>query len=304
MKKILQKIEQNKYFPYIILSIIGILVSMPLIYTNIINLDDGQIHLFRIISLNLSIENSSFPYLITPFFCRNFGYTMVAFYPPLVTYIPYILGIFTNTFHIGIKLFTSLSIILSGIFMYNFINEVTKNKWISFLAGIIYMLAPYHLEMIFTRFAIGEFTAYAFIPIVFQGLYNLINGNKKKHYYIAIGAIGILLSHTITTIYTALFCAIYVICNFKKFLKKDIIIKCIINVIFILLISAFFIIPLIEFETQAHYLIFYPEGMRTTPDMVQETTLKAIQFIKDIEEDGVSFILGIPTFVMLFIGIF
>ena len=31
---------------------------------------------------------------------------------------------------------------------------------------------------------IGEFTAFVFLPIVFEGLYSLVNGDRKKHFYI------------------------------------------------------------------------------------------------------------------------
>ena len=64
--------------------------------------------------------------------------------------------------------------------MYNLVNEVTKKKGVAFLSAILYMIFPYRFECLFNRFAIGEFTAFVFIPIVFQGLYNLLQGDKKK----------------------------------------------------------------------------------------------------------------------------
>ena len=100
--------------------------------------------------------------------------------------------------------------------MYNFVKEVTSRKDISFLSAIIYMTIWYRFEDIFVRFAIGEFTAFVFLPIVFEGLYSLVNGDRKKHFYIAIGGTGLLLSHTITTVYTMVFCIIYLLFNFRK----------------------------------------------------------------------------------------
>lgn len=80
--------------------------------------------------------------------------------------------------------------------------------------------------------------------------------------------------------------------------------KCIINIIFILLITAFFLIPILEFEGQSHYAIFEPSKMRTSGEWVERNTIEPWQFIKDkIEEDGVSFVVGIPTIVMLLISV-
>ena len=189
--------------------------------------------------------------------------------------------------------------------MYNLVNEITKNKAISLFAGIFYMCFPYKLEVIYHRFAIGEFTALAFIPLVFQGLYNLLHGDRSKHYYIAIGATGLMLSHSISTEYTAIFCLIYILFNIKLFWNKDVIKKCVVNVVFILLMSSMFILPLLEFETSARYSIFEPDIMRTRTEHLAYYSIEPWQFLKDKqEEDGISFILGIPFIVSIMLGLF
>lgn len=77
-----------------------------------------------------------------------------------------------------------------------------------------------------------------------------------------------------------------------------------INVIFILLISAFFIIPIFEFQSQSHYIIFDSARMRTSGEWVAYNTIEPWQFIKDkVEENGVSFVVGIPTLVMIAISV-
>ena len=304
MKNVLKNIIENKWTHYIIIAIIGLLISIPMLNMQIIETHDGSIHLLRIIGLNNSMKNSEFPFLIAPYYCRDFGYSMSAIYPQLVTYIPFLFAMITKSFNLGLKIFAMLTIPISGICMYNFTKETTKRKDISFLSAIIYMTFPYRFEDIFTRYAIGEFTAFIFLPIVFHGLYNLINGDRKKHFYIAIGAIGLILSHTITTIYTAIFCVIYIIYNFKKFWDKDVIKKCIVNVIFILLVSSLFIVPLFEYKTQAKYSVFEPGVMKTAGEYVQNNTIEIWQLIKDKgEEGGVSFIVGIPAIIMLMITI-
>lgn len=97
---------------------------------------------------------------------------------------------------------------------------------------------------------------------------------------------------------------IYILFHLKDFLKKDIIIKCVINVIFILLITAFFLIPIAEFAGQADYVIFDSTKMRTSGSWVEKNTIEPWQFFKDKGgEDEVSFSLGIPTLIMLAISV-
>ena len=297
-------IKTKRSIHYILIIIIGLLVSIPLIKMQIASTDDGRFHLLRLIGLDNAFKYSSFPFLVFPFFCNNWGYSMTSFYPPIVTYIPYALSFFTNNFANALKLFAMFTTILSGIFMYNFVNEISKKKFIAIFSAIVYITFPYRLEDIYNRYAIGEFTAFIFMPIVFQGLYNLLNGNKKRHYYIAIGATGLILTHTISTVYTALFCVIYILCNIRKFNNKDVITKCTINAVFIILMSLMFIIPMFEFKSQAEYSIFNSDIMRTNSESVAKKAISPIQFLRDIEEEnGVSFVLGIPFVIMLLTGI-
>ena len=305
MKKVIEFIREKRISHYIFIIIIGLLISIPFLWVQIKNTDDGWLHLLRLIGIDNVIQNGNFPFLVSPFFCNNWGYSMTAFYPTIVSYIPYFIGVIIGTFSNGIKIFAALTTILSGIFMYNFVNEVTDKKKIALLSAIIYMTLPYKLEDLYNRFAIGEFTAFVFIPIVFQGLYNLLHGDKKRHFYIAIGGAGLLLTHTISTVYTALFCLIYILFNLKLFLKKDVIIKCIINVIFILLISAMFWVPMLEFESSTHYAIFEPDALKTSGKYVANNTIELWQLLKDKgEENGVSFVVGIPFIIMLLLGVF
>ena len=303
IEKIINTVKSKKYIHYILIIIVGLLISIPLFWIQLRYTDDGSIHLLRLIGLDKAFENGNFP-LVFPYFCNNWGYSMTAFYPPIVGYLPYVLGLISGAFHVGMKLFASLTLILSGIFMYNFINEVTKKKAIAFFAAIMYMVFPYRLEEVYNRFAIGEFTSFVFIPIVFQGLYNLLHGDKKRHYYIAIGATGLILSHTISTLYTALFCILYILYHLKDFFKKDVIKKCLINVVFILLLSAFFLIPMLEFKMSADYSIFDPRVMTTDKETVASRVIEPWQFVKNkVEKNPVCFLLGVPFIFTLLIGV-
>lgn len=90
------------------------------------------------IGLDNAIDKESFPFLVFPYYQNNWGYSMTAFYQPLVTYIPYIIGVIFGSFINGLKVFAALTNILSGIFMYNFIYEVTKKEKFLFFSNNIY----------------------------------------------------------------------------------------------------------------------------------------------------------------------
>ena len=230
---------------------------------------------------------------------------MNLFYPPFVTYLPLIIKLFASNTAVALKIFAGFCIVLSGISMYQFVFQVTKKRSIALFSALFYLIAPYKLANVYKRFAIGEFTAMVFMPYVFIGIYNLFEQDGKKHYFISIGAIGLMLSHTITTLYTALFCIAYILFNYKKLKEKDIIKKCIINVIFILLVTMLFWLPLLEAKTKAEYGILDSNVMRTNGEFTSGETISLSQLFKDKgEENGTTFLLGLPTLFAIILTVF
>jgi len=305
VNEIFNAIKENKWIHYAIIVIIGIILSIPLCKIQIRDTHDGFLHLLRMIGTNNTFKIGEFPPIVAPYFCNGGGYAMNLFYNPLVTYIPLLIKLFTPTYAMALKVFAGVCIVLSGITMYHFVFNVTKKRAIALFAAIIYLISPYKLGDVYKRYAIGEFASFIFMPILFIGMYNLFNQEGKKHYYIAIGAIGLMLTHTVTTFYMAIFCLIYVLFNIKKLKEKEIIKKLIINVIFIVFISLFFIAPMMEAKMSADYAIFDSSIMATNGDYVFENTLNLSEFFVDIgEENATTYIIGVPIFVLMCLTIF
>ena len=68
--------------------------------------------------------------------------------------------------------------------------------------------------------------------------------------------------------YTAIFAFIYVLINIKKLKDKRIIKQLIINILLILVITAFFWVPLLEHKMMANYEVFKPGRMERTEVLV------------------------------------
>jgi len=304
MKKFLEDIRKDKVIHYIIIIAASFIASIPLINLRIYGTDDGFVHMLRIFGTEQILKTGIFPPFIYSKFANGFGYAINLFYSPFVTYGPLFFRIFGLHYYTCLKLFAYSTILISCFTMYNFLYEVSKKREIAILGAVIYAFIPYRLETIFNRFAIGEFTAYIFFPMLFHGLFNLLKGDGKKHYYIAISAIGLILTHTISTEYSAIFALLYIVFNFKQLKNKGVIRKIAINVIFILAITAFFTVPLMEHKILGNYVIFNSTFMRSLPSDVQNSTIDVLQLFKDSGEvNGVSFKIGIPLIVLTLLGI-
>ena len=305
IKEVTNEIIENKWIHYIILIIVGIVLSLGLVNIQIKDTHDGLLHFLRTLGTEDTLKIGQFPPLINQNYCNGCGYAMNLFYPPLVTYLPLLIKLITLDYMVALKIFGALCIIGSGITMYHLVYEVTSNRIIALFSAFFYIISPYKLVNVYKRYAIGEFASMVFMPYVFLGLYNLFKKDGRKHYYIAIGTIGLILTHTITTLYTAIFCAIYVLFNIAKLKDIQILKKCIINGIFILLISLFFLGPFLEYTSSAKYAIMDNYIMSTNGNYVSRHTISLSHLVKNETEDhNMTFSLGVPTIIAMFLTLF
>lgn len=305
MKKLIEKLKNSRWMYFVIIFIIGLILGLPIISINLVVTHDGSVHLLRLIGTADALKFGVMPPIISPSLYNEMGYGVNLFYSAFTCYLPLMIKLFTPTFALALKIFGIIGIILSGCTMYKFSEEVTKNRIIALFSAILYMTAPYKLANVYVRYALGEFMAAIFTPLVFLGMHDLFNKDGKKHYYIAIGAIGLIFSHTISTLYVAIFCLIYVMFFIKKLKEKEILKKLLINVLFIILISAMVVFPMIEASTSAEYAIMNNDSMATNNESVYKNTIEFSQFIKYIDNDrGLTFVIGMPMLLLSIFSVF
>lgn len=272
---------------YIIIIFIAIMVSSALLIDGLPAAHDVDAHMARAVGMSKALKEGQVPPLIVSNYAEGFGYSWNLFYPPLAPYIMTILKLFVFTYENALKLLIILSMIISGIAMFKLIEELTKKKNISLIGAIIYMCSPYILTDIYIRMALGEILSYAFLPILFLGLHNLFNGNGRKYTLIAIGAVGILLSHNISALFAIGMSAIYVLLNIRKLNNKLIWKKIGVNIVFIVLMVAFFYFPLLQTKSSSEYEAF-SYGKMGTIESFKNNTVYLSQILFGKMQDGTS----------------
>ena len=296
---------KKKIIDYAIILIFAIALSIPMLSQNFnIYVDDGIQHIARLMGTMQSIEEGQVIPVIMSNFCNGFGYSWNLFYSPITAYIPLIFRIFTSSFELMLKLFIVLVGFLSGISMYEFVNKISKNRYAGLLSAIIYICAPYRLTDMYMRMAVSELTSFIFLPIVFQEMYNIFNCDEqnkdnnikkqennvqdnelnkdndndetkrskriylKKSLLLTLGASGLILTHSVIAMYTAIICFIYLLTNIKKLKNKQILQALAINILLIVLITSFYTVPLLEHKLTTDYEVFKPGRMERTEALI------------------------------------
>lgn len=297
MKEKIKEFYNKDICKYMILLVVTIILCIPM-FSNKLNIyyDDGIQHIARAIGTEMSMKDGTLFGNIINNFSNSFGYSWNLFYGSLTTFGIIVFRCLTGSYIYGYKIFMGLTLFLSGITMYMLVNKITEKSDVALLAGIFYLSFPYHLTDLYTRNAVGEFVAFIFIPLVFLGLYNLFK-TKDKYYYLPLGAIGLILTHNLTTVIVAFFALIYVLVNIK-YLKEHYVQKgLVISLVFILVCTAFFIVPMLETKLSTEYAV-YSDGIMATKEsfIARGLELKQLFVTKDGEY---SFEIGIHIIIML-----
>lgn len=147
---------------------------------------------------------------------------------------------------------------------------------------------------------------FMFIPIIFRGVYFIFNGNTKKSYLYTLGAIGLILSHNISTMLVFLLGLVYVIINIKKLKDTNILKTFIISTIIVILSVIFFEVPLLEQKMSCDYEVFKYGKMYSNESVIGHA-LNPLQLLIryfDGADSSMCFVIGIPILLGVILSIF
>ncbi|MCR5507113.1 MAG: hypothetical protein K6F34_00350 [Lachnospiraceae bacterium] len=231
----------------------------PLISRYCINGHDLEYHLLRIESLKEGIRMGK-PFLkVNTLFFGNAGYASSMFYPDFLLYIPALLRVLGVSINASYHIFVALSIILCYLSVYFCVKGMTDSAYGGMIAAVTLTLAQYHLDDIYVRGAVGEYTAFIFIPIAVYGIYNAVFEEMDKPQLFVAGYAGLILCHTTTFLMCTVFGVLILLLRSKKtILNGKVLVRLLISTAAVLLLTAYYWIPMLEQFSRARFYISTP----------------------------------------------
>ena len=240
---------EARYKTFLLLMATSLLVSLPLMLDFMVEAHDLNFHLIRIEGIKDAIINCQFPVRMNRYAITGQGYADPIFYPYLFLYFPAILRICGLTVMEAYKLFEA-TVIFAGVFIsYCSFSEVLKDKRAAMIGMFLYNVAPYHLACLYTRGAVGEYLAYAFIPLVLWGASLLLEEEtdskslKKGCLLLIVGFSGIIQSHILSCEMVGLFLTFAIILRVKRFMRIKTFVSFMVSGIITLALNLWFIVP-------------------------------------------------------------
>lgn len=166
----------KKYFPILIVLILAFWSITPLFESGFFPIhDDTQV--VRVEQMHKSLEDGLFPVRWVADLGYGFGYPIFNFYAPLAYYVGALFMFLGFDALIATKIMIGIGTLLAGVSMY-LLARAFWGRVGGILSAILYVYAPYHALNIYVRGAIAELWAYAFIPLVFLGIYKVFQSIK------------------------------------------------------------------------------------------------------------------------------
>ncbi|MCR4684023.1 MAG: hypothetical protein K5649_01005 [Lachnospiraceae bacterium] len=215
MKKLFK--EQENRIAAFVFVVVLLVVCSPLITKLCINGHDLEYHLLRIESLKEGILMGRPFAKINVLFFGGAGYASSLFYPDFLLYIPGVLRALGVSINKSYHIFVAICILLTYCSTNYCVKKMTQSVYAGLMAAILTVSSPYYLGDIYVRGAVGEFTAFIFLPFVIYGIYNVLYEGMDKTFVLALGYAGVLLCHTNTFVFCLFFGALAFLIKWKRF---------------------------------------------------------------------------------------
>lgn len=232
---------------------------------------DLTYHLNRLIGLKDAIMEGQIMPKIYPYANNGFGYASPLFYCDIFL-IPFalfeILG-FSTVISYKVMCFVITVFTVSSVFF--ICKKVFHRKYLPYIAVIAYIFNGYYICDFYARSALGEVMALSFIPWVLYSIYKVLILKENCWAMLGVSFACLFMSHMISAyVYVllfAIFIVIYLIFDRQEY--KRVILTIIKGTITGLLLSAWFILPMLEQLVNQEFYLNHVSGHFIISETVQ-----------------------------------
>lgn len=245
--------EKTKLIAIVLLGI-WLFSSAAIFIPYLVRGHDIRFHLMRIEGLKDGLLSGVFPVKIQPTWLNGNGYPVSILYPDLFLYIPAFLRILGCSLQTVYKIYIMFINGATICFSYWSFRQMSGRRAWGVLGSFIYTLSMYRLTNIYTRAAVGEYTAMAFLPLVLYAIWKVYHedASRAKNYQcnwilLAFSLTGIIQSHIISVEMTGIFILLACTLLWKKTVEIKrfmVLLKAFLGTI---LLNLWFLVPFLDY---------------------------------------------------------
>ena len=186
---------------------ITVLACLPLFSNYLYVGHDLDYHLQRITAMAAELSYGQFPVRLTTTTLNGYGYANPLCYCELFLLLPALLYNLWLPLRTCYQIYIFAVTLVTCLIAYFSFGRITESRRLGLLGAMLYTLSCYRLVCVYTRAAVGEFTAMAFFPLVLLGLYGIYTKDKPRFadwLPMSLGMAAMVQSHLLSCELTAL----------------------------------------------------------------------------------------------------
>lgn len=235
------------------LSVIFFVCSIS-VFTSAQNLGhDMAFHMARIVGLKEGVLSGQLPVKIQPSWCRGYGYPTSVFYGDILLYIPAMLYALKIPIVYAYKVYVVLINAGTVLISYFCYKRISKDRYVALGGTALYCLSQNRISNVVLRSAVGEYSAFMFLPLILLGMWELLTEEKESRDHrmswipLTIGMTGVIQTHTLSFEMIVLFLVIVCVIMLKRVLQHQNILLLLKAAVITILLNVGFLIPFLDY---------------------------------------------------------
>jgi hypothetical protein len=170
---------------------------------------DGLTHVFRLYALDQAIRSGTWYPTRFPDFGFGYGFSILAYYPPLVLYVMEFFRLMGLGIIVSYKLGCTVLALVAASTMFWF-GTALRGPRMGLVAAFVYTYSPYLLYTLYRRGGSSEYAALALVPLVFLALHRAVLDPQLRNLLLLGGSGALLiLAHFLSVILFLPFLVLY-----------------------------------------------------------------------------------------------
>lgn len=291
----------KKIYPFFLGLALSISLLWPLFSAPFFTSHD-DVQVIRLYEMDKCFKDGQIPCRWVPDLGGLYGYPLFNYYAPLPYYFGELIYFITHSLLISVKVMFIVAFLASYIFMYLLARKFWGNLGAG-LSAVFYSFAPYHALDFYVRGAMGEMWGLIFFPALLWALVRLEENPKISNLLlISVFWAGLITSHNLSAMIFLPFCFIWGLLLFFKRKSKKFLYFGIGSVILGIMLSAFYLLPvifekdLVHLETTIEGYFSYTEHFKGFKKLFLERSWGYGASVREVpggEKDGLSYQIGI-----------
>lgn len=247
--------EVTRETKHVLLGLVAVTLAAcgPCFMDYTISSHDFIFHIVRIEGIKDGWLAGQFPTRIQPTWFHGLGYASSVFYGDILLWPSAFLRLLGLPVQYCYQFLQVLINVLTCAVTYNVLKRMVRNRYSALFGTVIYMLAPYRMENLYLRNAVGEASAMIFLPLVVYGMWLILTKEasaqqkKRKWLPLAIGMTGLVQTHILTFEMVLVLVIIVALTKIVRIFREKRIFDLIKAAGVAVLLNAWFLLPFLQF---------------------------------------------------------